>query len=271
MAKYILHHFVKVATEFTPEAFGRLTTFGPQFQLPVGKQGRHVSYQVCECCCGEGTVSRVDDLRNGRIISCGCAQVIHGCHNKPETGYKCWESMLHRCRSEDEPLYHGKGITVWPEWEETNGKGFTAFITHIGPRPSLKHSIDRYPNKNGNYEPGNVRWATQKEQANNTNRNVDIDFQGRTQTLAQWAEELGINAATLHSRVVLRGWPVERAFTECANSKNTKLEYNGIAKTYGQWEVETGIKGDTLQHRIAAGWSIKRALTTPLKKKTPAR
>lgn len=73
-------------------------------------------------------------------------------------------------------------------------------------------TIDRYPDKNGNYEPGNVRWATYTEQNNNTRRNPLIEYQGRSQTAAQWAVELDFEYVTLEARLQ-RGWSIERAFT----------------------------------------------------------
>lgn len=220
MRKPIVHYrcfCLDVRIDYTEKVYGKLKTVGPTFWLPVGKQGRKCEFQVVQCQCnGEYLVKRVDDMKSGRIVSCGCARNIHGCHNKPETGYKCWESMLHRCKYTEGHQYrnHGAiGITVCDRWKEPNGQGFINFITDMGPRPSLKHSIDRYPNRNGNYEPGNCRWATQKEQMANTRRNIWIEYNGETKLLGHWAEQYGINSGTLYCRIFNFKWPVEKALT----------------------------------------------------------
>jgi hypothetical protein len=75
--------------------------------------------------------------------------------------------MLQRCKNKKAPswrLYGGRGIRVHQAWIES----FEAFLEYMGPRPSIAYSVDRFPNQNGNYEPGNVRWATAKQQGRNT-------------------------------------------------------------------------------------------------------
>lgn len=82
--------------------------------------------------------------------------------------YRAWQGMLNRCRSTKARLYYrygGRGIKVCAKWE----KNFAAFLADVGKRPTPNHSLDRIDN-NGNYEPGNVRWATMREQMRNTSR-----------------------------------------------------------------------------------------------------
>jgi hypothetical protein len=91
------------------------------------------------------------------------------------------------------------------------------FIADMGPRPSLKHSIDRIDNE-GHYEPGNCRWATQKEQNSNTRRNTWIEHNGERKTVAEWARLAGLDAGTLYSRIFIGKWSVEKALTTPANT-----------------------------------------------------
>jgi len=86
--------------------------------------------------------------------------------------YVCWRAIKARCgnpKSEDYELYGARGIRICDEWRND----FGAFLAHVGRRPSSKHSIDRIDN-NGNYEPGNVRWATPKEQRDNQRPRSDF-------------------------------------------------------------------------------------------------
>jgi hypothetical protein len=130
---------------------------------------------VCQCDCGRVTIVRGQDLRTGHTTSCGCykAQLIaKGCHtthgwskDRGTPEYKIWTSINRRCTNpnEDNYKYYGAmGVTVSPLWRHD----FPAFLAHVGPRPSPKHSIDRI-NPWGHYEPGNVRWATALEQRHN--------------------------------------------------------------------------------------------------------
>lgn len=93
------------------------------------------------------------------------------------------------------------------EWADD----FAAFLRDMGERP-VGHTLDRYPNPNGDYEPGNCRWATLREQANNCRSNRLIKFRGRTKTIAEWADVVGVSADSLKRRFGL-GWSTERALT----------------------------------------------------------
>lgn len=127
--------------------------------------------------------------------------------------YKIWSNMKRRCSNQKEEnfvRYGGRGITVCEEWKN-DFMSFYNWAMENGYHDSL--TLDRKDN-NGNYEPGNCRWATVREQGNNRGEfNINITYQGRTQTLMQWAEELGLPFATLRYRIVESNWPIEEAFT----------------------------------------------------------
>ena len=107
--------------------------------------------------------------------------------------------------------YGGRGISVSQRWRDS----FESFLADVGRKPSPDHSLDRYPNPDGNYEPGNVRWATRAEQnANKTQRQSEISLElaGAAKNLSEWAAETGIPCAVLRKRIG-RGWPAERTLT----------------------------------------------------------
>ncbi len=111
--------------------------------------------------------------------------------------------MLARCYDEHCAWYRrygGRGIRVCERWRAS----FAAFFDDMGPRPGHGYSIERIDN-DGDYEPGNVRWATAREQARNTRRNRLITVGGRTQCVAAWAEERGVRPQLISTRLS-RGW-----------------------------------------------------------------
>lgn len=155
-------------TDVSGRVFGGLKVLGRAGWYQSGRW-REATW-LCACACGTVVVKRGGPLRNGQATHCGCQRAIrcrlgatrHGLRHLPE--YVVWKSMRQRCsdpRGKSYPRYGGRGITICSRWDL-----FEAFALDMGPRPSPKHSVDRI-NNDGNYEPGNCRWATAKEQAAN--------------------------------------------------------------------------------------------------------
>lgn len=135
--------------------------------------------------------------------------VKHGMSESSE--YDTWSRMKSRCTStqnERYGYYGGRGIKVCDRWLES----FENFFEDLGKRPEGM-TLDRIDN-NGNYEPGNVRWATIRQQNNNTRANVVITYEGVSKTIGEWADYLGIKYNALWLRLYRRGWSVDRAFNE---------------------------------------------------------
>jgi hypothetical protein len=164
---------------------------------------------LCQCDCGNQHRARYTSLNRGEIVSCGCKKKeilgshrTHGMKKSPE--WRSWESAISRCNNPNHtsfPHYGGRGISVCDRWRHS----FEAFYADMGKRPSPKHSLDRFPDQNGNYEPGNCRWATWTEQANNKRNNRLITIEGRTQTVPEWSRESGVSQSCLFQRLA-RGW-----------------------------------------------------------------
>lgn len=126
--------------------------------------------------------------------------------------HQAWTNMNMRCYNKnrpDYPYYGGRGIRVCAEWRNS----FGAFLADMGPRPSSLHSLDRYPDMDGNYEPGNCRWATKDEQMQNTRSTKLIEFRGERMGLNAWARKLGMTHAAIQGRI-RRGWSLERTLTQ---------------------------------------------------------
>ena len=192
------------------DRYGRLVVISDPEKPTVSSNVR------CRCDCGRETSVRVRRLLAGETKSCGCLRRKHGATYQNRTPgkatpeYTAWLSMRRRCGDPkvwNYSEYGGRGIRVCQQWQES----FERFLSDMGPRPSSEHSLDRI-DPNGNYEPGNCRWATPTEQQNNLRTNRLVEFRGRTQTLSMWARELAIPRSTLETRLC-RGSSVEDAFT----------------------------------------------------------
>ncbi len=197
------------------QRFGRLTVRGRVLvaHMPDGK--RLPTLWECVCDCGEVCARRASSLKNKTTRSCGCLQreVVgnmsrtHGYTSFPE--YGVWLKAVERVTDSSATSYHrygGRGLGMCDAWL----KSFDAFLTDMGHRPSAKYTLERIDNDKG-YEPTNCKWATRKEQSNNTSQNILVEYKGVVKTLTQWCDELGHVYATIRGRVQRYGWTVVRA------------------------------------------------------------
>ena len=168
----------------TNQKFNMLTVIKEGEPYIINDKGHKRSTWVCQCDCGNITTVAGNNLKAGRVKSCGCAK--KGRTNKPRdlsskvqiknnacvikwhkqcpSEYDAWRNMRSRCNNTNDRAYQyygGIGVRVCPEWDD-----FLKFLSHIGTKPSPDLTLDRI-DPHGNYEPGNVRWATWVTQRNN--------------------------------------------------------------------------------------------------------
>jgi len=186
--------------------FGRLEVL--QEGEPYFWRGRFSRRRwVCACDCGSVAEVREDQLKSGRAISCGCARddahrerlFRHGARaaSRATPEYLVWQSILH----------DAEGTPVCPQWRQMGGRGFRAFLEHMGSRPSPAHRLVLLDAGRG-YGPQNCAWV-----AGAPRRGVPrayLSYRGKVMTLKEAATTAGIAYATLCKRIA-RGWSVERA------------------------------------------------------------
>lgn len=172
--------------DMSGQKFGRLTVVKIN-----GRKGKHLEWE-CKCECGQTVFAIATNLRRGKTQSCGCLRVEltrkrstkHNAKKLYPREYKAWQHAKSRCYSKTNrkyEIYGKRGISMCVEWQND----FMKFYKHIGPAPDGT-TLDRI-DVNGNYEPGNVRWATPKQQANNTRSNIYVD---ENMTLMEFAESI---------------------------------------------------------------------------------
>ena len=212
-----------MATYDINQKFNKLTILS--FKNSIRPKGDIKRIAVCKCDCGNIVEVEKYNLGNGNTTQCNqCAKKSRGL-NRRTHGHSCctdasklshkayytWQAMKRRCCNPKDKRYDkygGRGITVCDEWINS----YENFLRDVGLPPSKDHSIDRI-DVNGNYEPNNVRWATQIEQANNKTNTHFITAFGKTQTLAQWSKELNIQRETIRNRIK-KGYTPEMSLTK---------------------------------------------------------
>ena len=191
--------------------------FGSLTILQLGKSHGNGAVWLCQCKCGTQKEIRASDMVQGSVKSCGCehikriakASTTHGMTNTRT--YSIWQAMRLRCNRINQD-YSCRGITYDERWDS-----FENFYLDMGEVPTGM-SIDRI-DVNGNYNKDNCRWATQEQQANNKRSSVFIEYNGKKQTVSQWAKELKMNHHTLRSRLK-KGLTAEQALTPLPAESN---------------------------------------------------
>ena len=175
--------------------FGRYTVL--EYSHCVG----YAHFYKCLCDCGNISIVRISSLKKNRYGCSKCKKYLETANGFSRNRiYKIWKKMLSRCYNSKEKFFYryGKrGITVCDEWKN-DFMAFYNWANNNGYKKEL--TIDRI-NNNGNYCPENCRWATRKEQANNTSRNKIIEFNGTKMTASQWSEKIGIKYQCFLQRI----------------------------------------------------------------------
>lgn len=194
--------------------FSRLTFIG-EGDPYVLATGRHIRRARFLCDCGKTRDIQPTKVLNGANKSCGCLSADksskrftkHGGYQTAE--YRSWNAMIQRCTNTNSTsfaIYGGRGITVCERW--MGDDGFANFVADMGQRPKGK-SLDRI-NPDDGYYPGNVRWATAREQSNNRRITKLLTVCGETQPLTVWTERMGFGKNTIAERLA-KGWSEEDA------------------------------------------------------------
>jgi hypothetical protein len=180
----------------------------------------------CVCECSNELTVLANNLKRGTTKSCGCLQKesaskvnkVHGLKNTPE--YRAWINMKNRCYNQHDKRYSdwgGRGIKVCDRWLHS----FESFLSDMGKKPTRLHSLDRHPDINGNYEPGNCRWATMPQQNRGKRNNIWLEHNGIKKILSDWAKEFNVNKNTLTEHLITKSF--EEVFSFYTNKKNGPL------------------------------------------------
>lgn len=175
--------------------------------------------------------------------------------------YFIFNQMKQRCynpKNKRYKNYGGRGIKICDEWLN-NPNLFFEWALANGYNYTL--TIDRIDCNKG-YEPNNCRWVTQKFQQNNRTNNRIITYKGKSQTLSQWCEELGIPYSKMKHRVNEMHWSIEKAFETKNNPREVVVSYKNKTQSISDWCKEIGIPYWKLQQRLKRGWTVERAFET---------
>jgi hypothetical protein len=205
-------HLVEEINNSVGRKYGRLTILGFSHYhiIENNKKIRRLPKVKVVCDCGEVKVVLYTNVRDGKTKSCRClAQETTSKLKKKNDGrhentkeYTTWTRIINRCynkNSPDYPDYGGRGIQVYKKWLGKNG--FYEFFKYVGNAPTKNHTLDRFPNNDGNYSPGNVRWANPIQQANNKRNTRYLLFKGVKTKIGDVSKEIGVSKKAIYARL----------------------------------------------------------------------
>lgn len=212
--------------EMIGERFERLVVVSEE-EPHIKPSGQKIAMYKCVCDCGNYVVVSGTHLRSGHNQSCGCLKEEQKNHGSTRLVH-IWKNMIARCYNEKNVSYiryGAKGIGVCDSWKN-NYEIFEKWALKNGYADHL--TLDRIDNSKG-YEPINCRWATYKEQANNTRTNVFIEYNGISKTISEWADILNVNPKTIYNRRH-KGWDDKRIITTPFKTGRTFPEIAEVMK-----------------------------------------
>lgn len=194
------------------QKFGRLTVV-ERAGNKVSSSGFSRPYWKCLCECGNEVVAAASNLKRGNVKSCGCLQneyqhshkVVQYKHGMSNTRlFRVWWGMHQRCKNPKVAYYKnygGRGISVCDEWQEFGPFYEWAMANgFIESKSGKECSIDRI-DSDGNYEPSNCRWVTNREQQKNKKTTKLYCFDGKSQLISEWAKEFGVTESMIRNQI----------------------------------------------------------------------
>lgn len=215
-----------ITKQMEGKKFGRLTVLKYEGNR-VSPKGFQMPMVMAKCDCGSTHLYIATKLRTGHSTSCGCFQSenssrIHTKHGQksPKHGkrgtilYSRWRSMFDRVRS----MERYKDVLISERWQ--GDYGFENFCSDMGPMPTPKHTVDRYPISNGDYTPENTRWATMKEQAQNTTKNKNFTYKGEVLCMSEIARRNNLEPRELNRRINAMKLTLDEALSHTPRKTN---------------------------------------------------